>query len=220
VGLYAREVVPRVLNWAGGARAVRPWREKACEGLAGTVVEIGFGGGHNVALYPTGVTGVYAVEPSALAWRLAGRRVGEASTKVTRVGLVGESVPLGDHTCDAALMTFTLCTVADPAAVLAEVVRVVRPGGSLHFLEHGLAPDPGVAAWQHRLDPVQGRLFDGCHLTRDPRALLTAAGLEVVWSESSFARGPQPWTYLTVGVATSSGGASSGGDQSGTDSSG
>jgi ubiquinone/menaquinone biosynthesis C-methylase UbiE len=175
---------------------------KATENLTGTVVEIGFGGGHNVPFYPLAVTAVYAVEPSALAWRLARARVRSTSIPVTRVGLVGEAIPLDDDSCDHALVTFTLCTVRDPAAVLAEVVRVVRPGGTLHFLEHGLAPAAGVAAWQRRLDPLQQRLFDGCHLTRDIRALVAAAGLEVIWSESSFARGPQPWSYLSVGVAS------------------
>jgi len=204
VGFYARQVVPRVLNWAGGAKAVRPWREKACEGLAGTVVEIGFGGGHNLAFYPPAVTTVYAVEPSSLAWRLAARRVQRCPATVTRVGLVGESVPLEGATCEAALVTFTLCTVADPRRVLGEVARLVRPGGTVHFLEHGVAPDPGVARWQRRLDPLQGRLFDGCHLTRDPRALLESAGLAVTWSESGYVGGPRPWTYVTVGVASTS----------------
>jgi ubiquinone/menaquinone biosynthesis C-methylase UbiE len=102
-------------------------------------------------------------------------------------------------------MTFTLCTVADPQRVLSEVARVVRPGGEVHFLEHGLATNARVARWQRRLDPLQGRLFDGCHLTRDPRALVEASGLEIIWSESSFVRGAQPWTYVTVGVARSSG---------------
>jgi SAM-dependent methyltransferase len=201
VGVYASHVVPRLLNWAGASRIERPWREKATERLSGTVVEIGFGGGHNVPFFPDDVTAVYAVEPSALAWRLAEGRVRRSPITITRVGLRGESLPLDDDSCDGALVTFTLCTVADPDAVLAEVVRVVRPGGTLHFLEHGLAPDRGVAAWQRRLDPLQQLLFDGCHLTRDARGLIASAGLEVMWSESSFARGPKPWTYLTVGVA-------------------
>ncbi|MFI5034910.1 MAG: class I SAM-dependent methyltransferase [Acidimicrobiales bacterium] len=201
MGVYADHVVPRVLNWAGASRSLAPWRERACEALTGSVVEIGFGSGHNLPRYPAAVTSLSAVEPSTLAWRLAARRVADADFPVTRVGLRGESVPLDDRSCDAALMTFTLCTVADPAAVLGEVARVVRPGGTLHFLEHGLDPEPRVARWQHRLDPLQGRLFDGCHLTRDPLALVVASGFEVLWSEARPAPGPRPWTYLTVGVA-------------------
>ncbi len=201
MGLYNAQVVPRLLNWAGAARVLQPWRAKATELLTGTVVEVGFGSGLNVSLYPLDVTSVFAVEPSALAWRLAGERVRRSPVEITRVGLRGESLPIGDNSCDAALVTFTLCTVADPVAVLAEIARVVRPGGTLHFLEHGLAPSTAVAKWQRRLDPLEQRIADGCHLTRDTRALVAAAGLETVWSESGFARGPAPWTYLTVGVA-------------------
>lgn len=201
MGPYRDRVVPRLIDLAGGARDLRPWRERACAGLAGTVVEVGFGSGHNVPFYPRDVTAVFAVEPSDRAWRLAARRVEGSPVPVTRVGLRGESVPLDDASCDAALITFTLCTVADPAVVLGEVARLLRPGGELHFLEHGRSTSERVARWQRRLDPLQQRLFDGCHLTRDPRGLVEASGMAVLWSESRPARGPQPWTYLTVGAA-------------------
>jgi ubiquinone/menaquinone biosynthesis C-methylase UbiE len=203
VGAYADQVVPRLLDVAGGAARLRHWREKACGGLGGEVLEIGFGSGHNVPFYPPEVTRVFAVEPSMLAWRLAGERVSRSSAAVMRLGRAGESVPLPDASCDAALITFTLCTVTDPGQVLAEVARVLRPRGALHLLEHGLAPDARVARWQHRLEPLQRRLFDGCHLTRDTRALVAGAGLEIVWSESAYA-GPLPWSYLTVAVARAS----------------
>lgn len=201
MGLYSREVVPRLISVASGSRVLAPWRARTCEGLAGRVVEIGFGAGHNLPFYPPAVREILAVEPSDVAWRLAARRVRAAPMVVTRTGVVGESVPLDDGSCDAALITFTLCTVSDPGRVLAEVRRLLRPGGELHVLEHGRAPDPGVARWQARLDPLEQRLVDGCHLTRDVRDMLATAGFELIWSESAFARGPQPWTYLTAGVA-------------------
>jgi ubiquinone/menaquinone biosynthesis C-methylase UbiE len=201
VGLYTTQIVPRLLDVAGGASATRPWRRHACEGLSGAVVEIGFGSGHNVAFYPPEVTALFAVEPSDVAWRLSAARRARSRVAITRVGRVGEVIPLEARTCDAALITFTLCTVDDPARVLAEVTRVLRPGASVHVVEHGRASEGRVARWQRRLDPVQRRLFDGCHLTRDPREMLRDAGLEITWSESAFARGPQPWTYLTAAVA-------------------
>lgn len=180
---------------------MRPWRQRACEGLSGAVVEIGFGGGHNVPFYPPGVDVVYAVEPSDVAWRLAAGRVRASAVPVSRVGLLGESVPLDADSCDAAVVTFTLCTVNDPAVVLGEVTRLLRPGGTLHFVEHGLSPDRRTSAQQRRLDPLQRRLFDGCHLTRVPLDAVAASGFSIEWSESRYAHGPRPWTYLTIGVA-------------------
>lgn len=202
MGLYQRHVVPRLVNRACGSRALVSWRRRACEGLSGEVVDIGFGTGHNVPYYPAEVTLVHAVEPAALAWRLARARVAASRVKVHHVGLDGGALPLGDASCDAALITFTLCTVPDPARVLGEVARVLRPGGRLHLLEHGLAPDARVARWQRRLDGIEQRLADGCHLTRDPRALLAAAGFVELSLEQAYAPGPKPWGYLTLVVAT------------------
>ena len=117
------------------------------------------------------------------------------------MGLDGARLPLADASCDGALSTFTLCTIPDVTAALAELHRVVRPGGRFHFLEHGLSPDASVATWQHRLEPIQKRLADGCHLTRDPTELVRAAGFEIERSESRYASGPKPWTWMTEGVA-------------------
>jgi ubiquinone/menaquinone biosynthesis C-methylase UbiE len=99
------------------------------------------------------------------------------------------------------LSTFTLCTIPDAGAALAELRRVIRPGGRFHFLEHGLAPDPGVVAWQRRLEPLQLRLADGCHLTRDIPRLIAGAGFEIERVEQSYARWPRPWAWFTTGIA-------------------
>ena len=151
--------------------------------------------------YPPEVHTVLAVEPAALARRRATGRVAGSRVVVEHIGLDGQEIPLDDATCDSALCTFTLCTVPDPAQALAELRRVLRPGGAIHFLEHGLSPDPGVARWQHRLDPVQRRLADGCHLTRDAALLVGEAGFVPRHVEQRYARGPKPWSYMTLGVA-------------------
>jgi SAM-dependent methyltransferase len=179
MGLYQRRVLPRFVNVAGGSRRLEPLRRRVCTGLAGDVVEIGFGSGHNIPFYPAAVTRVAAVEPSDLSWRLAGERVSAARIPVQRAGLDGQRLPFDDGSYDAALSTWTLCTIPDVAAALSEVRRVLKPGGSLHFLEHGLAPDENVRRWQRRFEPLQRRLAGGCHLTRQIAGLLMAAGFTI-----------------------------------------
>jgi SAM-dependent methyltransferase len=179
VGFYAEQVVPRIVNKACGTKTAEPLRRRVCAGLAGDVVELGFGSGHNVPFYPADVTRVTAVEPSDVGWRLAAERVKASTVPVRRSGLDGQSLPFPDHGFDAALSTWTLCTIPDVGAALREVRRVLKPGGTLHFLEHGLAPDERVRRWQRRLEPVQYRLAGGCHLTRSIVDLLTAAGFTI-----------------------------------------
>lgn len=203
MGLYREHVLPRLIDRACGTADLRPWRASVALGLTGTVVEIGFGSGLNLPALPAEVDLVYAVEPAALARRLAERRIVATTARVQHIGLEGEAIPLDDASCDSALSTFTLCTIPDVARALAEVRRVLRPGGRLHFLEHGVSPDPSIAAWQRRIEPMQKRLFDGCHLTRDPAALVRAAGFEIERVESRYAKGPKPWSWFTEGVAAS-----------------
>ncbi|WP_425297232.1 class I SAM-dependent methyltransferase, partial [Nocardia abscessus] len=142
-------------------RDLDPLRERACAGLHGRVVEIGFGSGLNVPFYPAPVASVRAVEPADLGWRLASGRVAAATVPIERAGLDGQALPFADNTFDCALSTWTMCTIPDIATALAEVRRVLVPGGTLHFVEHGLAPDEKVRVWQNRLNPVQKRLFGG-----------------------------------------------------------
>ena len=198
---YAERVVPHVVNLVCSTRGVSRWRRLAVEGLHGTVVEIGFGSGLNVPFYPSAVTRVYAVEPRDAAWRLAQRAIGASPIAVTRVGLDGQHLPLADASCDAALSTFTLCTVPDDALVARELWRVLKPGATLHVLEHGLAPDERVATWQRRLDPLERLVADGCHLSRDPVAVLERAGFAVTTLAQRYESGPKPWSYFTVALA-------------------
>lgn len=201
MGWYREHVLPRLVDRACGTPELRQWRERVVAGLSGTVVEIGFGSGLNVPVYPAGVTLVYAVEPALTARKLAAERIAASPVRVEHVGLNGESIPLADGSCDGALSTFTLCTIPGVEQALAEVRRVLKPGGRFHFLEHGISPDAKVATWQRRIEPVQRRLADGCHLTRDAAELIRAAGFDVVSAESRYASGPKPWTWMTEGVA-------------------
>jgi ubiquinone/menaquinone biosynthesis C-methylase UbiE len=179
MGLYGEHVLPRIINVACGLKTVDPLRRRVCEGLEGDVVEIGFGSGLNVPFYPERVSRVAAVEPADVGWKLADKRVSASSVPVERSGLDGQSLPFEDDSYDAALSTWTLCTIPDVATALREVRRVLKPGGTFHFVEHGLAPDENVRRWQHRLEPLQKRLFGGCHLTRRIPELLTSAGFTI-----------------------------------------
>lgn len=202
MAIYRDRILPRVIDVACGTKEMAVWRRRCVEGLAGEVVEPGFGSGHNVPWYPTEVERVYAIDPAELGQKLAADRLAASPVEVEFIGLDGQEIPLGDNSCDAGLCTFTLCTIPDAAQALGELRRVIRPGGRLHFLEHGHAPTEGVATWQRRIEPVQKRLFDGCHLTRNMGELVTDAGFTIDWIEETFAKGPKPLSYFYLGVAT------------------
>ena len=197
--------MPRLVEISLSQRPVMDLREEVCQGLRGRVVEIGFGSGLNLGALPPDVTSVDAVEPSDLAWKRSAGRRGDSSVPVDRVGLDGEDLDAGDASYDAALVTFSLCTIPDPGQALAQLRRVLRPGGSLHFLEHGSAPDEGVRRWQRRLEPVQRRVAGGCHLTRDVEGMIGDAGFALGEVRHTYlGPGPgKPFSYLTWGTARS-----------------
>lgn len=204
MGLYRDRVLPHLVNKVMSVKALRPLRERVAEGLTGEVIEIGFGTGHNLPYLPSSVTRLMAVEPSALSVRLAGERIKAVSFPVQVVGLDGQRVPLPDASADAVLCTWSLCTMPHPEQALREMARLLRPGGELHFVEHGRAPDASVLAWQHRLTPVQKRLAGGCHLDRDIPALIEAGGFRITAVDRFYADGePKPFgsTYLGRAVA-------------------
>lgn len=204
MGVWGDHVLPRLTDRALSRSDVGELRAAVCAPLRGRVLEIGFGSGLNVPWYPAEVTSLSAVEPSDVAWRLSLQRRGTSPIPIQRSGLDGQRLDEADGTHDAVLSTFTLCTLPDPAGALAEMLRVVRADGVLCLLEHGLAPDPRVAAWQRRLDGLQSRIFGGCHLTRDVERLARESGAELTRLETSYLEGPatsRPWSYGYLVVA-------------------
>jgi ubiquinone/menaquinone biosynthesis C-methylase UbiE len=201
MGFYGDQVLPRVIDKVCGVGEIHKHRARVVEGLEGEVVEIGFGSGLNVSHLPEGVTQLLAVDPAVVGRRLAEPRIAERGVEVTFVGLDGEHLPLPDRSVDHALCTFTLCTIPDAHRALEEVRRVLRPGGRLHFLEHGLSPEPSVATWQHRLTPAWRLVAGGCHLDRRVDELLTDGGFEIESLENGYLKGFKPAGYLYEGVA-------------------
>lgn len=204
MGIWATQVTPRLVAAGTEDERIRALRARACEGLHGEVVELGFGSGHNIGLYPAAVTRIVAVEPSDVAWELGATRRASSPIPIVRGDLDGQWLSLPDASADAVLSTFTLCTIPDVRRALAEVRRVLRPGAALHFLEHGIAPEEGVQRWQRLIEPVQKKVFDGCHLTRPIDRLVEESGLVIETIERAYAPMPKmmrPWVFGYLGRA-------------------
>jgi ubiquinone/menaquinone biosynthesis C-methylase UbiE len=204
MGLWSNRILPRLVDKSLSAGDVMKEREQVCAALSGRVIELGFGSGLNIEKYPASVESVAAVEPSDVAWKLSAERRSESRTPITRSGLDGQSLGEPDGSFDAALSTFTLCTIPDVELALREIRRVLRPGGTFAFLEHGLAPDPRVELWQHRMEPMQKMVAGGCHLSRDIAGLVSSSGFEITGLEQRYLPGPKvsrPWGYVSNGTA-------------------
>jgi ubiquinone/menaquinone biosynthesis C-methylase UbiE len=202
MGVYQDQLLPRFQDLVMRRKAMREPRARVCAGLYGEVVEVGFGTGLNAAYYPAQVEKVWAIEPSTLCMRLAQPRIARASARVESAGLTGEHLELPSGQFDGVLSTWTLCTIPDAAGALAELRRVLKGGGSFHFIEHGHAPDAKVARWQARLEPLQKRLAGGCHLTRDIPKMITDAGFAIEHLDTYYLDGePKVFGYTFEGRA-------------------
>jgi SAM-dependent methyltransferase len=202
MGFYGRHVRPRLHRMALDDRLTGEIRQRVCAGLTGDVLEIGYGAGLNQPYLPPEVTGVWAVEPSATALELSRARRQASAVPVVVAGDDARSLSFPDDRFDAALCTWVLCGIPDDTVALAEVARVLKPGASLHFVEHGLAPDPDVVRWQRRGNRIN-RVVAGCVLDNDVAAHLAASALTVTSLSAGYEpRVPRVSGYLYEGRAT------------------
>lgn len=202
MAIYSDWILPRLLNSAMDTKGLHAERKRALAGVKGSVLEVGFGSGHNLPFYPDAVERVVAVDPSTQSAKLARKRIAAAPFPVEYLPLSGERIDAPDHSFDAVVTTYTLCTVADPLATLEQIRRVLKPSGSFHLLEHGLAEDPDVQRWQTRLSGLSAIVFGGCTLNRNIEELVHQAGFSFDRIDKYYTEGdPKVVGWVTRGVA-------------------
>ncbi|MBT8148711.1 MAG: class I SAM-dependent methyltransferase [Gammaproteobacteria bacterium] len=189
---YDEYILPHVINCACGLNTVCKQREKVVPQASGRVLEVGIGSALNLPYYQRSeVEFIWGLEPSAGMRAKAQKNLDAADVAVKWLDLPGESIPLANDSADTVLLTYTLCTIPDWQAALAEMRRVLKPDGKLLFCEHGLAPSEKVQRWQQRITPFWKKIAGGCHLDRNIPALLQAAGFRMETLEAGYIKGPR-----------------------------
>jgi ubiquinone/menaquinone biosynthesis C-methylase UbiE len=202
MGFYKTWIVPRLLDLAMRNRFLDHYRQRTVEMARGLVLEVGVGSGLNLPLYGPAVAHVIALDPLPELLRLAHQRATHVVVPVSLIRASAEHLPFAVAVFETVVMTWTLCSIPNPIAALIEMRRVLKPGGRLLFVEHGLSPENRVARWQHRLTPYWKRISGGCHLDRKMDELIRSAGFEIDAVETGYMRGPKPWTFMYHGAAT------------------
>ena len=201
MGFYEKLVLPRLLDLAMRDRLLDDYRQHAIEMARGLVLEVGVGSGLNLRFYSQAVDRVCGIDLSPKLLRLAHERTADAVVPVSLIRASAEHLPFAVAVFDTIVMTWTLCSIANPVAALTEMRRVLKPGGELLFVEHGLSTEIRIARWQHWLTPCWKRIGGGCHLDRKMDDLIRAAGFQIDAIETGYMQGPKPWTFMYHGSA-------------------
>jgi len=199
MGIYQEHIVPRLVNLAMRNRQLVPYRERTILLAEGRVLEIGVGSGVNLPLYTDRATEILGLDPHPKLLAMASEKPRSIPSKLIEGS--AESIPLDDASVDTVVSTWSLCTIRDVTAALAEIRRVVKPNGQLLFVEHGLAPETSVQKWQNRLTPLWKRLAGGCHLNRPISSLIEDAGFHLAQVRTGYMPGPKPMTFTYEGCA-------------------
>ena len=166
MGFYSNLVVPYCIDLAMSGSSLKQYRRQLLEGVSGEILEIGFGTGLNLPHYPKSVTKITTIDPNPGMQKLARSRIEQSQITVDYKVLNGESLPMTDASFDSIVCTWTLCSIPLVEQAIAEVHRLLKPGGKFFFIEHGLSDEQSIQAWQNRLTPIQKVIADGCHLNR------------------------------------------------------
>jgi ubiquinone/menaquinone biosynthesis C-methylase UbiE len=200
---YRDFIYPPLVSMLGNPKPIRELRQRIIPSARGTVLEIGVGSGVNFRHYdPAKVNKLYALEPNPGMIRLAERQRRRTKLDVEFLGLPGERIPLDDGAVDTVVSTFTLCTIPGVREAIRGIVRVLRPGGRLIFIETGYSPEARVRRWQERWEPIHHRVFAGLYLTRDIPSLIAEGGFEIERADGIYlAPFPKSWTHCWWGTA-------------------
>ncbi|MFY9655180.1 MAG: class I SAM-dependent methyltransferase [Methylocystis sp.] len=201
MNLYDRYMLPPILDFVMRQDQLQEYRQAVLAAASGRVLEIGVGSGLNFSFYRKEADTVIGLDPSPRLLAVAQRRAVAADVRAIFVQASATAIPLADNAVDTIVMTWTLCSIPDPLTALREMRRVLKPGGMLLFVEHGLSPELGVERWQHWLTPIWRRIAGGCHLDRKMDNLVRDAGFELSQIRTKYARGPRAFTYMYQGCA-------------------
>jgi ubiquinone/menaquinone biosynthesis C-methylase UbiE len=201
MNLYDRYMLPPILDFVMRQDQLQEYRQAVITAASGRVLEIGVGSGLNFSFYGKEADTVIGLDPSPRSLAMARRRAAAAGVRAIFVQASATAIPLADNAVDTIVMTWTLCSIPDPLTALREMRRVLKPGGMLLFVEHGLSPELGVERWQHWLTPIWRRIAGGCHLDRKMDNLVRDAGFELSEIRTKYARGPRAFTYMYEGRA-------------------
>ena len=201
MGFYSNFIIPYCIDWAMSDEILAQYRQQLLAGVSGEILEIGFGTGLNLPHYPATVEHITTVDPNPGMKKLTQQRIEQSPIRVDHRVISGESLPMSDGSFDSVVCTWTLCSIPQVEKAIAEIYRLLKPGGKFFFIEHGLSPEAKIEVWQHRLTPVQKVIADGCHLNRDIKQIVKAQFDQVKIEQFYSPKLPKILGYMYQGVA-------------------
>lgn len=201
MGIYSNKILPWIFEWSLKNKTIDEYRSDLLTEIHGEILEIGFGTGHNLSFYPEKIDKLTAIDLNPGNTPLAEKKIKKSDITVDHRIADCENLPFEDKRFDCVVSTFTLCSVTNIEEGLNEIHRVLRPGGSFHFMEHGLSDENHIQKWQNLLTPLQKKIADGCHLNRDMGQLISIHFRDVEMNAFYEKKLPKIAGYFYKGVA-------------------